>query len=103
MAAIRRRFFVECDSSGREKLIHHSQQYFGDILAANRALYNASTRTTQLNPGDGWRHVASIPLGVVEGWGKQGAWIWRPDDWQIIRRMLNDSEWSALRTAPGRL
>ena len=102
MGALRRRLYLDHDH-GQRKLVQHTQQDCEDILRRNKALYNAERRTTALRPGDGWRHVASIPLAVVEGWGKQGAWLWANDDWKIIRRLLNDSDYRGLRTAPGRI
>jgi len=88
---------------GRDVLVQHTQQDVEDILRRNRALYNAERRTTALRPGDEWRHVASIPLVVVESWAKDGAKLWESNDWRIIRRLLNDGDWSGLRTAPGRI
>lgn len=103
MAAIRRRIYLDHDRDGRRVVVQHTSQDVEDILRRNRALFNAERGTTALRPGDEWRHVASIPLAVVESWGKRGAWLWESNDWRIIRRMLNDSEWQSLRTAPGRI
>ena len=102
MGAIRRRLYMDHDA-GKPVLVQHTSQECEDILRRNKALFNAERRTTALRGEDEWRHVASIPLAIVEQWGKQGAWIWKNDDWKLIRRMLNDSDWSALRTAPGRI
>lgn len=99
---LRRRVYM--DRGGDEtKIVVQSHQDCTDILRLNRALYNAEQRTTRLCPGDEWRLVASIPLAIVEKWGRQGAWLWEKNDAKLITRLLNDPEWSSLRTAPGRL
>lgn len=103
MSSIRRRFYLDHDASGRRRLVHHTQQDCTEILRRNRALYNAERRTTALRAADGWVRVASIPLAIAEGWAKQGARLWSNDDAHIIRRLLNDSDWRSLRTAPGRI
>ena len=51
------------------------------------------------------RHVAEIPLAVVEQWFKEGINIFGPDrDMQkAFRKKLNDPDYAYLRTFPGRL
>ena len=51
------------------------------------------------------RHVAEIPLGVVEQWMKEGINIYSPDpDMQkAFRKKLNSPEYAYLRTFPGRI
>ena len=100
MGAIRRR--VVADPQDRE-LVIHSQQDVEDILASNRALYNAERRTTALNPGDGWRMVARIPLLEIERLRALGADFYDPNDEKVFRKILNDPDYRAWRTAPGRL
>lgn len=95
--------FIDRDAGGNERMVFATEQDCAPIVKRNRVLLNAGSPTTRLNPGDGWRHVASIPLAVCESWAKQGAMIWRPEDFKLITKLLNDSEYRDFRTAPGRI
>lgn len=59
--------------------------------------------------GDGYspsrdlRRAASIPMAIVEQWRAEGVDIFNPDHKAEVRRRLNSSDWSMLRTAPGKL
>lgn len=69
------------------------------VLNVNKALYN---------DGDGYspsrelKRAASIPMGVVLLWHQRyGVDVFNRDHTEKVRRLLNDSEWRYLRTAPG--
>lgn len=52
----------------------------------------------------GWWHVASIPIGVQYKWMSElGVDIHNKDHQEKVKQLLNSSEWSYLRTNPGRL
>lgn len=60
--------------------------------------------------GDGYtpsrdlRHVAKIPLVIVQLWMDQyGVDVFNADHKPAVRRLLNSSEWSYLRTGGGKL
>jgi len=72
------------------------------ILERNKALQNADDR--------GWsasrelRRAASIPDIIVLKWRtEEGIDVFDPNDWPAVKRKLNSSEYSWLRTAPGRI
>lgn len=103
MAAIRRRLFSEF-SEGREKVILHQVQDVSEIKRINEM--------TRLANGSGtssfWKNrqyvkIASIPLVVIDQWYQQGINFYDPDHWPKIKAMLNDRDYEALRTAPGRI
>ncbi|OWJ67444.1 hypothetical protein [Inquilinus limosus] len=49
-----------------------------------------------------WQHVASIPPVVQMIWlEKYGIRAWDKDHWPAVLRLLNDGEWSLLRTSEG--
>lgn len=51
---------------------------------------------------DEWRHVAEIPNVVIEKWLRDyGIWFYDKNHWPAVKRLLNSSEWSYLRTRPG--
>lgn len=102
MAAIRRRIFTELHD-GREKVIVHTVQDVEPILKANRKLMNANgSGTSSFWKDREYVLIARIPMTELDRWAQQGLKYWDPDDWKIIKRMLNDGEYSGLRTAPGR-
>lgn len=98
--AVARRVYV--DTSG-DRVIIQSQQEYGDILALNRACMNAHTPGSPLWNKNGWVKIASIPMVLIDIWKQRGLDFFDPNDWPILLRILNDSEWSGLRTAPGRI
>lgn len=63
----------------------------------------------RLTTGDGYtpsrdmRHVATIPLIVLEQWMKEGLDFTDPNDTPEILRRLNNGEWARLRTSEGKL
>lgn len=58
--------------------------------------------TSSFWQGRTWVKIASIPLVLLDKWAQQGLNYHNPDDWKIIKRMLNSAEYEDLRTAPGR-
>lgn len=99
MSAIARRVYLQPST---EEVVIQSSQDCEAILSLNRAIYNASRRTSKLWHSD-YVLIGRIPLILLDQWQQMGLKYWDPDDWKIIRGMLNRNEWSALRTAPGRL
>lgn len=102
MSAVRQRVF--CDvQDGREKVVIARVQDIDEVRKVNEL--------TRLANGSGtssfWkqRHyvkVASIPLVVIDQWAQRGINFYDPNAWPVIKKMLNDSEYEGLRTAPGR-
>jgi len=73
------------------------------MLKLNKAEFNGYSSKGRHNFNEGiGRKVASIPPGAVMALRKMGYDLntMRPDQ---IKKMLNDSDFSAFRTAPGRL
>lgn len=72
------------------------------MIENNKALYNHDdggwSRDRQ------WRRAASIPNAVIHQWMTQyGVNVFNKDHAGAVKRLLNSSEWQALRTAPGRI
>ena len=66
------------------------------VIERNKKLYNEGRRR------GGWNFIASIPPEVILTWrSKYGLKIEDRNHWPRIKRLLNDSEWRYLRTAPG--
>jgi len=99
MSAIARRVYFQPST---DEVVIQSSQDVSAILSLNRALYNASRHTTKLQHSE-YVLVGRIPMILMDQWQQMGLKYWLPDDWKIIRGMLNSSEWSGLRTAPGQL
>ncbi len=76
------------------------KQDIEDLLDHNKALYNLNDG---YSPSREWRRAASIPYVVLEIWRGMGIDYNDPNDAPLVRRQLNDIDWSKLRTAPGRL
>lgn len=112
MAAVRQRVFrdgpqalrVFTDTEhGREKVIVHAVQDVSEIKRVNEMTRIANGSGTSSLWGK--RHyvkIASIPLAVIDQWWQKGIKFTDPDSWPAIKKMLNDSEYEGLRTAPGR-
>lgn len=103
MSVIRRRVF--CDvQDGREKVVIHQVQDVDDIKRINEATRLANgSGTTSLWQKRQWVKVASIPLVLLDQWAQQGLNFSDPNDWPRLKKLLNDSDYSSLRTAPGRI
>ena len=113
MSAIRQRAFlgggpltheVFADvEGGREKIIIHAVQDVEAIKQVNEATRLANgSGTASLWKNRQWVKIASIPLAVIDQWAQLGIHFSDPNAWPIIKRILNDSEYEGLRTAPGR-
>ncbi|MAK37688.1 MAG: hypothetical protein CMC15_16130 [Flavobacteriaceae bacterium] len=51
-----------------------------------------------------WWHVASIPNSVIIKWKKEkGIDIFNKNQWNEVKKLLNDSEYAYLRTGTGRV
>lgn len=86
------------DANGR--FVFHATQDVEAILDRNKELANDPGRG--YTPSRDMRHVAEIPLIVAEDWKNKYGLDWaNKDHWPGIRRLLNSSEYSYLRTAPG--
>lgn len=102
MSAVRRRVFLDTQD-GRDKVVIESTQDYGEILAANkRAMAAEGSGTSSFWKGREYVRIATIPNILIEQWMKMGLSFYNPDDWKILKRLINDSEYSHLRTAPGR-
>lgn len=99
---IARRFYT--DASGLE-VIHSSQDYT-EILDMNAALRNAPRPSSRLHHSgtEKFYRVAQIPNILIEQLMAKGIDFFTTEGFEFItKRVLNDSEYSNLRTAPGRL
>lgn len=103
MSAVRRRVF--CDvHDGKEKVVVHAVQDVEPVLKANRRAMNANgSGTASLWQNREWVLVGRIPLAVLDQLEQKGLKFTDPDDFKIIKRMLNSSDWEGFRTAPGRI
>lgn len=72
------------------------------ILKQNKARRMAGTKANTSKSGD-LRHVASIPLTVVEQWMKEGIDPLNPDHADKVAAKLNDPQNAFLRTGGGRV
>lgn len=97
MSAIARRVYLQPST---DEVVIQSSQDVEAILSLNRAIFNATRHTTKLWHSD-YVLIGRIPMILLDKWQQMGLRYWDPDDWKIIRAMLNSNEWSALRTAPG--
>ena len=82
------------------------QNNIGDILTMNKAFLNADRATSSLWNGGEFVKVAEVPYELLEKWAiEENINIWRgnDDDKAAITKKLNDGEFAALRTAPGRM
>lgn len=100
IVGIRRR--LGWDPSGRRLLVM-GEQDCDEILAWNRALFNAERSSSSLWGGRSYVKVASIPNAVVEEWHQRGVSIYKPEGRAKILAWLSSNEYSHFRTAPGRL
>lgn len=72
------------------------------IIEANKRLFNQGD--TGYSPSREMKRAANIPMGVVLLWRQRyGVDVFNRDHTEKVRKLLNDSEWRLLRTAPGRL
>ena len=76
-------------------------QYMDGIFKRNRSK-QADPNYGKWRDTDGkevtGRVVADIPTLIIEHWMKQGISIFEPNDMPKIIKMLNDKDWSYLRT-----
>lgn len=87
------------DSVERKFHIHRSQDV-ESILDDNAKL------RSQGNNGYGesreWKHVARIPLTVIELWSQlSGVDVMSPENSDLLLRYINDPNWSKIRTSEG--
>ena len=102
MSGIRRRVFLD-SHEGKDRIVIESTQDVEPILETNRILMNAEgSGTSSLWKGRQWVRIASIPNVLIEQWMKQGLNFYDPNDWPILKRLINDAEFQKIRTAPGR-
>lgn len=89
---------------GKEKVVLHQVQDVDEIKRINEITRLANgSGTSSLWKKRHYVKIASIPLVLIDQWYKQGINFYDPNDWPKIKAMLNDSEYEALRTAPGRI
>ena len=88
---------AEDDGSVRVESTYDSQE----ILDQNVAMAN---HNDGYSPSREMRRVASIPWALRNKWLNEEGWdAWDGKYFDKLRKVLNDSEWSKLRTAPGNL
>lgn len=103
MSSIRRRIFPSV-RDGRDVICVEQTQDVEPIIKVNLETMNANgVGTTSFWQGREYVKVATIPLVLIDQWHQKGLNFYDPNDWPIIRKLLNDSDWSKLRTAPGRI
>lgn len=102
MSAVRRRVFRDVQD-GREKVVIHEVQDVSEIKKVNQ-MWRAEngSGTSSFWKGRQYVRVASIPLKLIDQWAQHGINFYDQNDWPIIKRLLNSSEFEDLRTAPGR-
>jgi hypothetical protein len=101
---IRRR--MRLNTANKHTIEFHSQQEYGDILKHNVDKRLADRSSSSLWNGQEWVHVAEIPLLELERWAKEeniDFFRWNEEDKAKIIKRLNDSGYSKLRTAEGRI
>ena len=75
-----------------------------DVLRSNQALQNAGWDGYSGDKDKAFKHVASIPLQIIEIWEKEyGVNPLEPGNEKLLTRLLNDPEWSWIRTSRGRV
>ncbi len=97
---------IRMTDSGRGTIEFRSEQDCTDILEINQAFRNQDNSSGSLWHGKDWVRVAQIPFIVLDKWAQEediNFLRWNEEDKAKIMRRLNDSEWSKLRTAPGKI
>ena len=90
--------YHEYDEMEDTTLITTVQDY-DDILNANKQATNAYDK--HIARKSEFRRVASIPTGVMHKWMvEEGIDVFNKDHWPAVRRKLNSSDHSFLRTNP---
>lgn len=85
------------DGSVSEEANFDSQE----ILDENVAMSNHNDGYA---PSRDIRRVARIPWALRNKWLNEEGWdAWHPEYFDRLKRVLNDSDWSKLRTAPGKV
>jgi hypothetical protein len=94
--------------TGVEKIFHRlhdggwayeTRQDVGDILDTNKWSQN---HNHGWNPDKSARHVASIPLIMIQKWfDDYGIDYWNPDHQDKVDALLDSSEWRWLRVTEG--
>lgn len=75
-----------------------------DVVEEAKALYNAVPhKAHQKFKGDGFHHVANVPLSVIAAYRQQTGIDLLREGEEAWKRFLNDSDHSAWRTRPGRI
>jgi hypothetical protein len=91
------------DTTGKT-IIKSWQPNINECLALNKAWLNAERTTSALCPGDSMTLVARVPLWLIEKWKlEEGLDYFNKDHQPGLLARFNSNEYSALRTAPGRL
>lgn len=87
------------------KVIIYREQDVESIIKANRAALNDASTWRPYSGGRNMRHVAEVPLTVVEQWLNEGINMFSPDpDMQKAwRKKLDEYTNRDLRAFPGRL
>ena len=97
---------MKWDSMEKKMTVVSAQDNLEDCLVMNKAFLNAERKSSALWNGADYVKVASIPVQLLERWYiEEGINFWRQseEDKARISKKLNDGEFSALRTAPGKI
>jgi hypothetical protein len=100
---VNRRVFMDVER-GVDKIRIVQVQDCDEITKINRLTCNANgSGTSSFWKKRDYVKIASIPVVKLDEWRQQGLKFEDPDDWKIIKRLLNSNEYSDFRTAPGRI
>ncbi len=83
-----------------DDLIINNTQDIAPILKKNIDFQNTHDGYT---PSKDLKYVAEIPQVIIEKWLKEGVNFYDKNDWPEIKKRLNSSEYSYLRTGLGRI
>lgn len=102
-AVVKRRIFPSIEA-GREVVVVEQEQDVEPIIKVNHEMMMANgVGRTSVWQGRDYVKIAQIPIILIDQWHKAGLNFYDPNDWPIIKKLLNDNDFSKLRTAPGRI
>lgn len=101
LPGVSRRMWVHDDGAITDELVQDSTA----VLDLNQQFRNGDTPQGDMLKAQGYKHVARIPMVVAEKWfNDYGLWVCNPDHWkEIEEKLLNDRDWSKLRTIEGKV
>ena len=72
------------------------------ILDLNNKLYNNDDYKRH-GYKEGWVHVGQIPMVLIEEFKNKGIDLMAQENWTLVKKLMNDSDYSKLRTSSGRV